>query len=65
MRDNREDKLGIPAVVDRNTFQTALDALRTREELTQERTTPLRPPAGGCPWSRSMPRRHLSANVAH
>ena len=65
MNDIMRDELGAPTIVDRNTFQAELDALRVRRRLTHEKATPLRPPAGGCPWSRWMARHHLSASGAH
>jgi hypothetical protein len=63
--DFMRDELGAPKVVDRSTFHAELDALRVREKaLTQEKATPLRPPADGSPWSRWMAPHRSLANLA-
>ena len=64
MKDIMRDELGAPKIVDRSTFHAELDALRVRRRLTQEKATPLRPPADGSPWSRWMAPRRSLANVA-
>jgi len=59
MKDSTRHEPGAPQIVERTTFQAGLDALRV-----QEKATPLRPPAGGSPWSRwTVPHRSL-ANAA-
>jgi hypothetical protein len=51
------DELAAPKVVDRNTFQAELDALRVREKAhTRVGDAPSQPPAGGSPWSQWMVR---------
>jgi hypothetical protein len=53
MKDITSDELGTPKIVDRSTFQAELDAHYGFEKrLTQEKATPLQPPADGSPWSR-------------
>jgi hypothetical protein len=37
MKDAIRNELGIPAVVDRGTFQAELDALRVERKLTHEK----------------------------
>ena len=64
MKDIMRDELGAPKIVDRSTFQAELDALRVREKAHTEKATPLRPPAGGSPWSRWMAPHRSLANVA-
>jgi hypothetical protein len=58
------DELRAPKIVDRSAFQAELDALRVREKATQEKATPLQPPADGSPWSRWMAPHRSLANVA-
>ena len=43
---------GLPAAVDRATFQAELDALRVREKAHTGKATRSPRPGGGCPWSR-------------
>ena len=64
MKDIMRDELGAPKVVDRSTFQAELDALGFERRLTQEKATPLQPPADGSPWSRWMAPHRSLANVA-
>ena len=47
-----------PTIVDRETWQEQIDALRVREKAHTREGTRSPRPAGGCPWSRSTrPRR--------
>jgi hypothetical protein len=64
MKDAMRNESGVPAVVDRSTFQAELDALRVLRRLAQEKATRLQPPAGGCQWSKWIARYRLSASAA-
>jgi hypothetical protein len=64
MTDFLKDELAAPKVVDRSTFHAAPNAFWGFERrLTQEKATPLRPPADGSPWSRRMAPHRSLANV--
>jgi hypothetical protein len=61
MKDIMRDELGAPKIVDRSTFQAELEHCGFERRPTQEKATPLRPPAEGSPWSRWMaPHRSLA-----
>jgi len=52
-----------PPIVDRETWQEQIDALRVREKAHTREGTRSPPPGAGCRWSRSTPRPRLSAHT--
>lgn len=62
--DKARDEFAVPAVVDRNTFQAALDALRLREKAHMNEGDSITAAADGSRWSRLMRRHRSSAHMA-
>ena len=65
MKDFMSSEPGVPAVVDRGTFQAELDALRVREKAHTREGDAIAAARRRLPRSRWMARHHLSASVAH
>jgi len=63
MKSTVRNEFGVLVVVGRSISKPTRTHCGFERKLTHEKATRLQPPAGGCPWSRWMARRRLSASV--